>query len=88
VADAMVASASFQSLRVRLIQAKKRSTTQRRADLEALLVGTVADDLDDEVEIGGLVHQLEAIVGGMGETQGQRLRIARRASFLQKRCAA
>lgn len=36
-------------------------------NLEALLVVGSADDLDDEVEIGGLVHEFEPIVGAVGE---------------------
>ena len=36
-------------------------------NFEALLVVGSADDLDDEVEIGGLVHELQPIVGAIGE---------------------
>src|SRR3546814_11830094 len=36
-------------------------------NLEALLFFGPSDDLDDEVEIGGLVHEFEPIVGGIGE---------------------
>lgn len=35
--------------------------------MEALLVVAASDDLGDEVEEGGLVHQLQPIVGGVGE---------------------
>ena len=48
-AEAMVASKSFASRRLRLIQAKKRSTTQRRRlDGEADLIGAFAHDLDGD----------------------------------------
>lgn len=36
-------------------------------DLEALRAFAASDDLDHEVEICGLVHQLEPVVGGVGE---------------------
>ena len=36
-------------------------------DLEALLVVRAQDDLNDEVEIGGFVHQLPPGVGAVGE---------------------
>src|SRR5262249_44638620 len=37
-----------------------------RQDLEAFLVVGSPDDLDDEVEIGGFVHQFEAVIGDGG----------------------
>ena len=40
-----------------------------------------SDNLDDEVEIGGFVHQLEPVIGSVGEQvlhQGERLRMAAR----------
>ena len=46
-------------------------------DLEALGGIGSADDLDGEVEEGGLVHELGALIGAVGEqmfSQGQRLR--------------
>ena len=56
LAEAMVASGSFQSLRFRLIQAKKRSTTHRRVPHEADLSGRLSDDLDsDEGGTNGFV---------------------------------
>ena len=36
-------------------------------NLEPFLVIGSADDLNDEVEIGGLVHQLKAVIGAIGE---------------------
>src|ERR1700729_3557989 len=38
-----------------------------RQDLEALLVVGSSDDLDDEVEVGRLVHEFQPIIGGVGE---------------------
>ena len=38
-----------------------------RQDLEALLPVTPPDDLDNEVEVGSLVHQAQPIVGPVGE---------------------
>jgi len=38
-----------------------------RQDLEALLVVGSADDLDDEIDVGRLVHEFQPIVGGVGE---------------------
>lgn len=60
-------SQSRTSLRHRVIQPKVLSTTQRRSKTLALLVVAPANDLDDEVQIGGLVHELEAIVRLIGE---------------------
>jgi hypothetical protein len=53
-------------------------------DLEALVVVGSADDLDDEVEVGSLVHELEPVIGAIGEQmliQGQRLRMASRMAW-------
>lgn len=36
-------------------------------DLEPCLPFVATDDLQDEVEIGGLVHQLQPIIGAVGE---------------------
>jgi hypothetical protein len=36
-------------------------------DLEAVLAVGSADDLDDELEVGGLVHKFEPVVGAVGE---------------------
>lgn len=36
-------------------------------NLEALLIIRPADDLDHEVEIGGFVHELEPVIGAIGE---------------------
>src|ERR1700691_3971192 len=38
-----------------------------RQNLEALLVVGPADDLDDKIEIGRFIHQVEPIVGAIGE---------------------
>ena len=38
-----------------------------RHDLEARLVVEAADNLDDKVEEGGLVHGLPAVIGAIGE---------------------
>jgi hypothetical protein len=38
-----------------------------RQNLEAFLVVAAADDLDDKVEVSGLVHELEPVIGAVGE---------------------
>ena len=38
-----------------------------RHDLEARLIVEAADDLDDEIEERGLVHELPAVIGAVGE---------------------
>jgi len=38
-----------------------------RQDLEALLVIRATDHLDNEVEIAGLVHEFEPVIGTIGE---------------------
>lgn len=38
-----------------------------RQGLEAFLVAAPTDDLDDEIEIASLVHELEPVVGSIGE---------------------
>jgi hypothetical protein len=43
-------------------------------DFEALRGIGPSDDFDGEVEERGLVHELGAVVGAIGESQGQRLR--------------
>ena len=49
--------------------------------LEALLIIGSMNDLDNEVEVVGLAHEFEPVIGGIGEEvlhQGQRLRIPSR----------
>ena len=60
-----------------------------RQNLEALLVVGPADDLDDEVEIGGLVHEFQPVVGAVGEQvlhPGPALADGRRGSPGRRRC--
>ena len=58
----MVASKSFASRRLRPIQAKNRSTTQRRGYSEADLIGVLAHDLDrDQRGFGDLLNGIPAV---------------------------
>lgn len=52
-----------------------------RKDLKALCSFAAADDLDDEIQIGRLVHQPQALIGAVGE---QMLRPWRTHLFAQR----
>ena len=62
--EAMVASKSLARRRLRLIQAKNRSTTQRRGSSEADLIGQLADDLHHD---GCRVGDALAGIGAVGK---------------------